>query len=82
VKVDRTYVFDGPQANHLVGLVPNGRDEAGLSYTMEWLERHAKTRLGRDRDGALEARRGVATFARPLGRRPGPTARADRRPGP
>jgi predicted dithiol-disulfide oxidoreductase (DUF899 family) len=27
-------------AYHLLDLVPKGRDEAGLSYTMEWLERH------------------------------------------
>jgi predicted dithiol-disulfide oxidoreductase (DUF899 family) len=27
-------------AYHLLDLVPKGRDEAGLSYSMEWLRRH------------------------------------------
>lgn len=27
-------------AYHVLDLVPKGRDEAGLAYTMEWLERH------------------------------------------
>jgi predicted dithiol-disulfide oxidoreductase (DUF899 family) len=27
-------------AYHLLDLVPKGRDEKGLSYTMEWLQRH------------------------------------------
>jgi len=27
-------------AYHVLDLVPKGRDEAGLSYSMEWLERH------------------------------------------
>jgi predicted dithiol-disulfide oxidoreductase (DUF899 family) len=27
-------------AYHLLDLVPKGRDEAGLSYSMEWLQRH------------------------------------------
>lgn len=27
-------------AYHLLDLVPRGRDEAGLSYSMEWLQRH------------------------------------------
>ena len=27
-------------AYHLLDLVPKGRDEAGLSYGMEWLQRH------------------------------------------
>lgn len=27
-------------AYHLLDLVPKGRDEAGLSYAMEWLRHH------------------------------------------
>jgi predicted dithiol-disulfide oxidoreductase (DUF899 family) len=38
-------------AYHLLDLVPKGRDEAGLSYTMEWLERHDEYARG----GAVDA---------------------------
>ena len=47
-------------AYHLLDLVPKGRDEAGLSYSMEWLRHH-----DRYDDGPLIPAAGLARPPRP-----------------